>query len=568
MSVLYPRTGVGIGRLWLASAGMAFVVAGLLALAMRWRLAWPGAGLPVLGELLGWPGGTVPLEVYARLFTLHGTVMMWLVASPAILWGLGTACLPAMVGRPLALRGVATSAFWLAMLGAAVLLVGWGGASGWTGYAPLSSGPLVADGWVPYQGDAASWLRIGRGEGWDRAQSAWSVLALYAAFSASCAFVGSFLSMVPGRGFWVLLKICAALGLGYLLTAGLQFVVIDGQTAWFAAVGIWGISGIAAGIPLLATVATRPGRGPLPLAVWGWSAAAGVAILAGPVLVVAMATNALDAHGLTGFFAPERGGSPLLHQHLFWFYAHPLVYLMILPAYGLVGDALAAACGGGHYLRRTAAICIVAVAVLGFGVWAHHMFQSGLDPAGALAFSAASVLVALPSAVLVVSWLGTLWLGRFDGSAAGWAAVAFVSLFAVGGLSGLVLAAPAINVQLHDTYFVVAHLHYTLFGGAIFGVFAGLYALWPRLTGGRRLDERLGRWHIVLTYLAFNGTFGVMHVLGWHGMPRRHADPSAIPGFAKYGDWQALMTVAAMGLGVVQLLLLANVVRSSCRRSE
>ena len=290
-------------------------------------------------------------------------------------------------------------------------------------------------------------------------------------------------------------------------------------------------------------------------------------LLAGPVLVVAMTLQLLDAHEISEFFSKQ----PLLYQHLFWFYAHPLVYLIILPAYGIVSDALSRDTGRGEtgaFAYWPAALSLVVVSILGFFVWAHHMFQSGLDPSAALVFSAASILVATPSSVLVVHWIGTLWTRRsLQLTAAGWASLAFLSLFVVGGLSGLVLAAPAINVHLHDTYFVVAHLHYTLFGGAIFGLFAGLYAYWPTLFPGRKLGQTLGKLHVLLTYLAFNGTFGLMHLLGAAGMPRRYADPGSIPMFERFAPYQQVMTISAFVLGAAQLLLLLNIAASLIRRS-
>ena len=189
----------------------------------------------------------------------------------------------------------------------------------------------------------------------------------------------------------------------------MQVIAFDGQSAWFCAIALWATGGGFVAIALLATVALRR-RTPLPLSVWGWAAAAAVGLLSGPVIVLAMAMNLLDAHGLTGFFNPQRDGQPLLHQHLFWFYGHPLVYLLILPAYGLAGDILARH-GRGHVGYKTAAGCIVAVSVLGFGVWAHHMYQSGLDPSGALVFSASTMLISVPSAILVVTWLSTIAKG-------------------------------------------------------------------------------------------------------------------------------------------------------------
>ena len=574
---------IGPAFLWL-SAGVA-VFAGLLALVMRWSLAWPGGRVPIFGRLHDWPGGAMPATSYAKTFTLHGTLMIWGVVVPAIAWGLGLACVPRLLGeRRVRLERAARLGLALHGLALSILLVGWA-SSGWTAYAPLASGYEVADRWVPYVSDWASWLRLQAGTGFDRRQSTWSSLALYANLIVATAAawivllkrscVSSTRSLTSTRlrvGDTQLLRRLliagASLAFGSVWVLAMQRVAIDGQTAWFCAVALWAASGCCVATSLLTTIALRRKPGPVASAVWGWGAAAAVGLLAGPVIAVAMLAHLLDAHGLTGFFRPDAGGQPLLYQHLFWFYGHPLVYLMILPAYGLATDALAKA-NRLNYRRapghRLAALCIVVVATLGFGVWAHHMFQSGLDPKASLVFSAASILIAAPSATLVVIWIRLLSRRNLPLTPAQWAAIAFVSLFAIGGLSGLVLAAPAINVHLHDTYFVVAHLHFTLFGGAIFGLLIGVYDLGPRLLG-LRWSTALAKAHVALTYVGFVGTFGAMHLLGAIGMPRRYADPAVVPRFADYAGWQRLMTVCAIALGIAQLLLVVNVFRALCGR--
>jgi heme/copper-type cytochrome/quinol oxidase subunit 1 len=579
--------GVRIGRSFLLLAAGMFFFGGILALGMRWKLAYPDSPTPILGAMHSWPNGVMPLETYAKTFTLHGTIMIWLVVVPAIAWGLGIATVPRMCGVRLAFPAAARLGLWLTWLGAATLLVGWAGA-GWTSYAPLGSVYETVDPWVPFDGDAASWLRRTTSDGGFALQSRWSFLAIYAVLIVSTLGAWSLLRQLlvaagpaqrsggqqtqnrwagpaATRG-WILstaLPVGSFIA-GIAVTYGLQHVAFDGQTAWFTAVAMWAIAGCFAGASILGTVIGRRRGGEI-LSVWGWGSAAAVGLLAGPVMVLAMLMNLGDAHGLTGFFNPAKGGQPLLHQHLFWFYGHPLVYLMILPAYGIAGDILARY-GGGAVGRRAQQASIVAVSILGFGVWAHHMYQSGLDPSGALVFSAATMLIGTPSAVLVICWIATIAKQKPRLTAATWAILAFVSLFVLGGLSGIVLAAPAINVQLHDTYFVVAHLHYTLFGGSLFALFAGLYWLWPRLFPRRRLNDTLGTWHIWLSYLAFNGTFGLMHVLGILGMPRRYAEPTRIEMFSDLAWAQQTMTWFALLLGTAQLLLLVNILWYGWRR--
>ncbi|MEL7238481.1 MAG: cbb3-type cytochrome c oxidase subunit I, partial [Planctomycetota bacterium] len=417
-----------LGRRYLVVTMICFAVGGLLAMAMRWKLAWPDAAVPVIGELFDWPGGVMPPEVYSRAFTLHGTVMIWLTLVPLAAWGLGLACVPRLCGvRSPALKFAGGWSLWWLIVGAAILLVAWtGGANaGWTAYAPLGSTEAIAGGrWVNREPDVASWLRLHGDVGYP-VQSRWPAFVLYAVFVALAGWLGFVGSRVATLLRTDRAKVAASLrdagdnqassntqnvllhpvamqlprvvvalfvfGLAWLLTLGLQIVVFEGQTAWFFVVGWLATGGMLAAASLLTTVVTRRRPGRLPLAVWGWATAAAVGLLASPVIVLAMTMNLLDSHGLTEFFHAD--GQPLLHQHLFWFYGHPLVYLMILPAFGLVTDTLARASrqpAGGAWGYRMMAGSTVAIGGLGFAVWAHHMFQSGLNPSAALVFSAAT----------------------------------------------------------------------------------------------------------------------------------------------------------------------------------
>src|SRR5262249_16960888 len=217
------------------------------------------------------------------------------------------------------------------------------------------------------------------------------------------------------------------------------------------------------------------------------------------------------------------GGQALLWQHLFWFYSHPAVYIMILPAMGMVSDILST-CARRPLLGCRAMISsIVGIAGLGFIVWGHHMFQSGMDPRLGTGFMIATIMIALPSAVKVFNWLGTVYMGNLQLTTACLFALSFVSLFIIGGLSGIFMAATPVDIFIHDTYFIVAHLHYVLFASSLMGIFAGIYFWYPKMFG-RMLNEPWGKVHFVITFIAGNCTFFPMHILGAMGLRRRIAD--------------------------------------------
>ena len=272
--------------------------------------------------------------------------------------------------------------------------------------------------------------------------------------------------------------------------------------------------------------------------------------------------NLLDHHRLTSFLPAVRagwsvafvqsspfnemhggGGFALLHQHLFWFYSHPAVYIMILPAMGMVSDIIAVFCRKPIFGYRPMVYAMAGIAFLGFIVWAHHMFQSGMNPTLGTTFAISTIFIAVPSAIKTFNWMGTLWGGNIRFTTAMWNALAFVAMFIIGGLSGVYMASTAVDVHIHDTYFIVAHIHYVLFGGTMFGIFGSLYFWYPKMFG-RMMNETMGKIHFLITFVAFNCVFFPMHIMGIGGMPRRVADPYLYTDFAHFQHMNQFVTYA------------------------
>jgi cytochrome c oxidase subunit 1/cytochrome c oxidase subunit I+III len=311
-------------------------------------------------------------------------------------------------------------------------------------------------------------------------------------------------------------------------------------------------------VSLLRTRAPGMSINRVPILVWGTLTASAGNLLAVPAVSLAFFLLWMDRQFGTHFFDPSGGGQPLLWQHLFWMFGHPWVYAIVLPAMGIVSDGLPTFCRRPLVGYTPVALSTVMTMVLGFGVWVHHMFATGLPPVSLSFFSAASFAIVIPSAVAVFAWLGTIWTGRPVFKVPFLFFAGFVLLFVIGGLSGFMTAAVPVDRQLTDTYFVVAHLHYVIIGINVFAVVGGIYYWFPKFTG-RLLDERLGRWNFWVMFIGFNLGFFPMHVLGLLGMPRRIY---TYPDGMGWGPINLVVSVGGFVFASGVLLLLVNVARS------
>jgi cytochrome c oxidase subunit I len=333
----------------------------------------------------------------------------------------------------------------------------------------------------------------------------------------------------------------------------------DGQTLWAMSLHLLGISSILGAINFIVTIRNmRPegmGYWQMPLFVWAVLATAIIQVLATPFLTGGLTLLILDRVAGTSFFDPASGGDVLLWQNVFWFYSHPAVYIMVLPGFGMASEVLAVHSRKSVFGYRAIALSSMAIALVGFTVWAHHMFTS-LQPELRIPFMITSMIIAVPTGIKIFSWLGTLWGGKIRLTAAMLFSLGFLSMFVIGGIGGVMLASVPVNIHIHDTYFVVSHFHFVLYGGSVFLIFSGLYHWFPKITG-RRLDEGLGKLHFWVTYFGFFFTFFPQHIAGLQGMPRRIAvyDPT-------YTNINRLISFAAFVLGIATFILLYNMVRS------
>jgi cytochrome c oxidase subunit I len=333
----------------------------------------------------------------------------------------------------------------------------------------------------------------------------------------------------------------------------------DGQTMWAISLHLLGLSSILGAINLIVTIANmRPeGMGwfQMPLFCWAILATAIIQVMATPFLAGALTLLILDRVAGTSFFNPAQGGDVLLWQNVFWFYSHPAVYIMVLPAFGVISEVLSVHSRKPIFGYRMIALSSLAIAVVGFTVWAHHMFTA-LTPSLRIPFMITSMIIAVPTGIKVFSWLGTIWGGKIRWTSAMLFALGFLSMFVIGGINGVMLGAIPFDLHVHDTYFVVSHLHFVLFGGSVFGLYAGIYHWYPKITG-RMLDERMGKIHFALTYPSFFFTFFPMQIAGMLGMPRRIAAYSP-----EFQQWNVLISIAGFVLGISTFVLVYNMVRS------
>jgi len=332
-----------------------------------------------------------------------------------------------------------------------------------------------------------------------------------------------------------------------------------GQDLWILAIHLTSISSILGAINFIVTIHNMRARGMswmrLPLFVWSIEIYAILILIALSELAGALTLLLLDREAGTHFFLPSKGGNAVLYQHLFWFFGHPEVYIMVLPAMGIISEVIPVFSRKPIFGYKAIAFSTVAIGFYSMLVWAHHMFSVGMPTYLNVFFMLSSMTIAVPTGIKIFNWIATTWRGNLIFDTPLLFALGFVGLFTIGGLSGIFLAAFPVDWQVTDTYYVVAHMHYVLFGGTAFGVFAGLYYWWPKMFG-RVLDERLGKAHFWLTFIGFNLTFFPQHMLGLLGMPRR------IYTYDHHGLWEAYNLMSSIGSGILALGVLTFLVNA------
>jgi cytochrome c oxidase subunit I len=463
-----------IGILYLVTSLVFFAGGGLLALLMRAQLATPNEQF-------------VTKNSYNELFTIHGTVMIFLFIVP--FWaGLANFLVPLMIGaRDMAFPRINALSYWLFLFGGITLFLSFfatGGAakSGWYGYPPLSE---------------------------------------------------SFYS--PGTG----------------------------QDLWILSLHLVAISSLLGAINFICTIHNMRTAGMswmrIPLFVWTIEIYSFLIVAVMPVIGVGLTFLLLDRQAGTHFFLPDEGGNAILYQHLFWFFGHPEVYIIILPAMGVISEVIPVFSRKPIFGYKAIAFSTVAIGFYSMLVWAHHMFSVGLPSFLNIFFMLSSMVIAVPTGVKIFNWIATTWRGNLIFDTAMLWALGFIAVFTIGGLSGIFLAAFPVDWQVTDTYYVVAHMHYVMFGGGVFGVFAALFYWWPKIFG-RLLDERLGKAQFWLMFVGFNLTFFPQHMLGLLGMPRRNYT------YEEHGAWLVYNLISSIGSGIMAigvLLFVVNVIKTS-----
>ena len=345
------------------------------------------------------------------------------------------------------------------------------------------------------------------------------------------------------------------------LSAKAQYTGVEwGQNLWIISLLISGASSMMGAINYITTIINMRAPGMsyfrMPLTVWSLFVTAILLLLALPVLTSALAMLLFDRMAGTSFFLPEGGGEPLLWQHMFWFFGHPEVYILILPAMGMASEMLSTFSRKPIFGYHAMVFSMIAIAFLSWIVWGHHMFQSGMNPVLGVSFTMTTMVIAVPSAIKTFNWLGTLWGGTIRFTVPMLNALGFVSKFLIGGLSGIFMASTPVDIFIHDTYYIVAHIHYVV-AGIIFALFAAVYYWFPKMFG-RMMNEPLGKIHFVLTYIFFNGAFFPMHFLGVGGHMRRIYNPTQYEFLQPMQDWNVFITVSAFILGASQIFFLIN----------
>jgi cytochrome c oxidase subunit 1 len=341
--------------------------------------------------------------------------------------------------------------------------------------------------------------------------------------------------------------------------------VSTGQIIWCISLIVLGLSSILGSFNYITTIINMRAPGMnwfrMPLSIWSLFITAILVLLAMPVLSGAIIMLLFDQTIGTHFFLPPKGGQPLLWQHLFWFFGHPEVYILILPAMGMASDIIANGSRKPIFGYVSMVLALLGIGVLGWGVWGHHMFMSGMNPTLGTGFMISTLLISVPSAIKVFNWMGTMWRGNIQFHVPMLHAVSFVAMFVIGGLSGVFMAASPVDIYIHDTYFIVAHLHYVLFGGSLFAIFASITYWYPKMFG-RLMSPRWGRVHFWLTFVFYNLVFFPMHQLGLHGHMRRLYDPTQYEFLKPLQPLNTFISISAFLLFASQLIFAVNFIAS------
>ena len=491
-----------IGKQYLTLTMFMAVIGGALAMLVRLQLGYPGQHAQFWETLFpaGMASGVMTPEFYIMLFTMHGTIMVFFVLSIGPVSGFGNFLIPLQVGaRDMAFPFLNMLSFWTVLPGAFIIILsffveGGAAASGWTAYPPLSA------------------IR----------------------------------SAIPGSAL--------------------------GQTLWLVGMMFFIASFTMGGLNFVVTILNLRTKGlsmmRMPLTTWAQFLVGILGLLSFPALAAGAILLVFDRSLGTSFFLPagifigdellpHEGGSPLLWQHLFWFLGHPEVYIIMLPALGFTSDIISTFTRRPIFGYRSMVYAMVAIAFLSFIVWGHHMFLSGMSPFLGTVFTMTTLVIAVPSAVKVFNWLATLWRAKIWFTTPMLFALAIVSLFVTGGLTGIFLGTNAVDIQLHDTMFVVAHFHFIMAGAGLFGLLAAVYYWFPKMFG-RYMNERLSKVHFWLTFLTYYGVFFPMHYLGIAGMMRRIYDPNTYDYLKPLQPVNTFITISAFILGAAQFIFLVN----------
>ena len=346
---------------------------------------------------------------------------------------------------------------------------------------------------------------------------------------------------------------------GWTLYAPLSVQMGPGMDLGIFAMHLMGASSIMGSINIITTILNMRAPGmtlmKMPLFVWTWLITAYLLIAVMPVLAGAITMVLTDRHFGTSFFNAAGGGDPVMYQHIFWFFGHPEVYIMILPAFGIVSEIIPTFARKRLFGYSSMVYATASIAILSFIVWAHHMFTTGIPVAGQLFFMYATMLIAVPTGVKIFNWVATMWKGSMTFETPMLFSIGFIFVFTMGGLTGIILSVAPLDIQLHDTYYVVAHFHYVLVAGSLFALFAGTYYWLPKWTG-HMYSESLGKFHFWASMITFNVTFFPMHFLGLAGMPRRYADYPM-----QFADFNMVATIGAFGFGLSLLIFWTAIIK-------